>query len=615
MLTVALLAVGLPAYSSSLMDSSSLRVPQIDEMSMSRILPNYTGSGIFVHPETPGYDLLRMKQMNPDFTTYPEAAGIIWQKKTMYSRSENGGIDVTRLYVILGRSGLPEKWLTWNIQTPDRGSTEILDASAYDFNSLAKISSVPVEEDEATGVKTLKFSGLPEIFVISVSWRETLPDVLNFDGIIWFQEDLRVWEASAEVHAPERLSNLSFPERITPEIEELGEQVVYKWRKINIDPYDDSAEMARIQRAGIVFSLKQGSAGVHSMIKDAENPGGVKAPSEALSGFKRSKDAGTVKLIEWLDSQPEITFAEGASRRIPSSAPWTKCEKLVLAKSWLSSRGVKASLFWQLPFDPDDRSPLTQTMFTRPVLDVQEIQGVTFHDMRDPEILGGLKLFGLTSDGKLFPRRIPSSKSSDNRLSAIMDLKLTEQGLMSGTVKIIPRGAWRAFLLEDRSPQEAVLMLFPGLTNYKNVSLKGSEISFTVDNKPGIGGTGRGILAILPFFEPVFVRKLGTFDPPVEIRFPFIIDQNITLLFPKNAKEALISGKTEKNPDRINFSSSYQNRRHRLIADARFELNTQSVSPGNMSLLRRSLESWRIFSAKHIPIRQSVTPRLKTGLE
>ena len=203
------ITLSLPAYSSNLMDSSSLRVPFLNEMNMSRILPDYSGTGVFVEPETLGYDLRRMRQMNPDFTTYPEETGIIWQKKTVYSRSENGGIDVTRLYVILGRSGFPEKWLTWNIQTPNGGSTQILDASAYNFMTLAKISEVRPEEDLDAGVKTLRFSGLPETFIISVSWRETLPEILSFEGMIFLQEDLRVWEASAEVNSPQRLSNLS----------------------------------------------------------------------------------------------------------------------------------------------------------------------------------------------------------------------------------------------------------------------------------------------------------------------------------------------------------------------------------------------------------------------
>ena len=192
-----------------------------------------------------------------------------------------------------------------------------------------------------------------------------------------------------------------------------------------------------------------------------------------------------------------------------------------------------------------------------------------------------------------------------------MDLHLTELGIMSGNIRLILRGAWGDYLLgnnpTDGTARGAVLSLFPGLTNYKDVKyrkVKGvPEIEFTVDSKPGIGGTGRGILAILPFFEPVFVRKLGTFEPPVEVKFPFIVDQNITLSFPKNASEALISGKTAKNPDKINYSDNYQNRRHRLIADSRIEINMNSVSPGNMSLLRRCLDNWRIFSSKHIPIR------------
>ena len=152
------------------------------------------------------------------------------------------------------------------------------------------------------------------------------------------------------------------------------------------------------------------------------------------------------------------------------------------------------------------------------------------------------------------------------------------------------------------------MSLFPGLTNYRDARykiVKGiPEMEFKIENKPGIGGTGRGILAILPFFEPVFVRKLGTYEPPVELKFTFIMDMEITLSFPKNAEEALVSGKTVKNPDKINFSSSYQNRRHRLLANSRFEINMQSVSSGNMPLLRRCLENWRIFSSKHIPIRQ-----------
>ena len=612
MAALLVLVLSLPSYSGDLMDPSKIRMPDIREMSMgNRILPNYTGTGVFVETDTPGYNLARMKQMNPDFTTYPEAQGIIWHKKVTFTRSESGGMDITRLYVILGRRGLSGKWLTWNIQTPAKGSTEILDACIYDFRSLARISTVEAEEDTSAGIKQLRFMGLPDTFILAVSWRESLPEMLTVEGLSWFQEDLRVWEAVTEIHSPQKLSYKTFPEPLSPQVDDLGAEIVYTWRRINVDPNNDASEISRTERSGVAFSTRQGTSSIQAVIKEASNTGNVSAPADIVSSLRQSDEAGTHKLVGWLMSQPEITLAEGTPRKIPSSGAWTKREKILLAKSWLTSQKVKASLSWKLPFEPDDRTPICTAMFESPILDVNGISGITFHDMNSPEILRGSKIFSLSDKGALFSRRITSSKSSDNRLSAVMDMRLTEDGLMSGKITLLLRGAWGAFLLgrepSDGTARGAVLSLFPGLNNYKDVkyrTVKGvPEISFMIDNKPGIGGTGRGILAILPFFEPVFVRKLGVNEPPIEVKFPFIMEQNITLSFPKNATEALVSGKTAKNPDKINYSDNYQNRRHRLEASSRFELNMSSVSAGNMSLLKRCLDNWRIFSSKHIPIR------------
>ena len=607
----AILVAASSSYAVDLIDHSKIPMPDMQDMSMGSILQNYTGTGVFIEPDDSDYNLRRMKQMNPDFTTYPEANGIIWQKKVSYTRSESGGMDITRLYVILGRRGLSSKWLTWNIQTPEKGSTEILDASVYDFRNLARINSATREENVIAGIKQVRFLGLPDTFILVVSWRETLPDMLSFAGLSWFQEDLRVWESVVEIHSPQKLSYRTFPALLSPTVDDLREEIIYTWRRINVDPYNDSYEISRIQRAGVAFSVKQGNSNLQAMMKEVDSTGNISAPVEALSGFKRSNDTGTQRLIEWLMTQPEITLAEGTPRKIPSSGEWTQREKILLAKSWLVSQNVNASLAWKMPFDADERTPICPAMFMSPVLDVQEIRGVTFHDMKSPVLLGGTKIFALDDKGTLYARRIPSSKSAENRLSAVMDLSLTEHGIMSGKISLILRGAWGDFLLgknpSDGTARGAVLSLFPGLTNYKDVKQRVTkgvpEINFEIDNKPGIGGTGRGILAILPFFEPVFVRKLGLSEPPVEIKFPFIIEQNITLAFPKNASEALVSGKTPKNPDKINYSDKYQNRRHRLEAESRFELNMTSVTAGNMSLLRRCLENWRIFSSKHIPIR------------
>lgn len=567
-------------------------------------------SGSIFKDENPEYNLSRMKSMNPNFETYSDATGIIWLKHVLFSRSNSGGIEVTRLYVILGRQGLGGKWLNWNIPIPAKGSTEILEANVYDFSTLAKISSVTPEENITNGIINVKFLGLPDTFIITIAWREHVPDMLNVEGLSWFQEDLRVWEAILEVNSPQKLAYRTFPDRANPEIDDLNTEVIYTWRKINLDPYKFDGELARVERAGAAFGPHQGGEGANLILKNFD-VNDIPVPSEALSGFKRSKKEGIVRLVEYLSKQPEITLAEGSPRKIPSSGALTQQEKTLLAKSWLSSRKVDANLCWQFPFEPDDKTPLCSGMFYSPVLEIPGTKENNFYDMLDPNLLAGAKIFSFTKDENVVSRRIPASSANSNKLSAIMNLKMTDQGMLSGTVKVILRGGWGALMLgsnpTEGTARGALLSLFPGLTNYKNVkiaSVKGvPEISFTLENKPGVGGSGTGMLAIIPFFEPIAMRKLGGYDPPVDIRFPFVVDQNITIGFPKGVSQSLLTGKVNKNPDKINYSENYNNRRNRLVADARFELNMQNVSAGNMSLLRQKLDEWRKFSSKHIPIR------------
>lgn len=594
------------AYSEDLIDSSKLNIRSVDSLNMGNLLPAHAkvnSSGSFTKSVTPEYDLSRMIQTYPDFSTYPAEHGIIWLKHVICSASPRGGTEITRLYVILGRQGLNSKWLNWNIQIPAKGSAEVLEASIYDFPNGTQINSITPEEDTNSGLKRVKFMGMPERYILVLSWREHLPEELSTEGLIFTQEDLRVWESLSEIYSSETLAYRTFPELRRPDTERETGGIIYTWHRVNIDPYDISAGLARLQRSGIAFGTRKGSSGAAGIIKDTENVN-VSAPSEAMQRYKRS---GLEGLIEWLRIQPEIELSEGTPRKIPSAGAWTKTEKILLAKSWASSQKADVSLHWQFPFEPDEDTPVCAEMFRLPVIENKK----TFYNMEDPKLLAGVKIYTVSGEGRFGSMRIPSGKSSENKLSAIMELRLNEQGMISGTVRIILRGAWPALMLgnnpTDGTARGALLSLFPGLNNIKDVKHKNSkgvsEITFTIENKPGIGGTGHGVLALIPFFEPVPMRALGSYEPPVELKFPFIVEQNITLGFPKNAKEALISGHTDKNPDKINYSDNYQNRRHRLLAEARFELNMQSVSSGNMGLLHRCLDQWRNFSSRQIPVR------------
>ena len=111
-LLIMLLLFVSPALAEDLMDSSKLNMRRVDDLNMSGMLPAFVKpSGNFTQTAEPEYDLSRMKQVNPDFTTYPETNGIIWLKHALISRSDTGGMEVTRLYVILGRRGLGGRWL------------------------------------------------------------------------------------------------------------------------------------------------------------------------------------------------------------------------------------------------------------------------------------------------------------------------------------------------------------------------------------------------------------------------------------------------------------------------------------------------------------------------
>ena len=67
----AVIMLCVPSYADDLMDWSRFNtpMPELNDMSMGGVMPNYTGPGSFVETETKGYFLCRMKQMNTDFKT------------------------------------------------------------------------------------------------------------------------------------------------------------------------------------------------------------------------------------------------------------------------------------------------------------------------------------------------------------------------------------------------------------------------------------------------------------------------------------------------------------------------------------------------------------------
>ena len=598
-----------PAYAQDFMNVETLKVPLQDSMNMSGI--PVAGTRNANSSEIPEYDLARMIRVNPDFTTYPETNGIIWRKYTSVSYSANGGTEITRLYIIFGRKGLENNWLKWNIATPENGSIKILRASINNAETGRKIKDVENIFNPEQNINEVNFNSddMPEKFILILAWQEKLQGQLALEGLFWFQENLRVWESIVEIISSQTLSYVTFPqERLTPAIQDYGHEKIYTWRLINLEPLNNNS-LARISRSGIAISQRRGESGIAAVIHDRERiSDNVKIPAEGLKIYRENKNEAAKNFLDWLNNQPEIILAESnANRVIPENPPYTKFEKMLLARSWLKELKVNVVLNWNLPFEPDPVSPLCPGIFYAPVLEVKGVRNLKYYEIGHDKYLAGKKIFFTNEEGKLLSKRIPDSKSTNNRLSAQMDFRLDENGLLNGTVKIILRGGWIDLI--TGTPQAMVLALFPDLNNFTNAKFKAGdenknpELEFEIVNKPGVAGTGQGILAIMPCFEPVILKALPNVPPTIELKFPFIIEQNFNLALPKSAGGALVSGSVMRGREKINYSEAYQNRRHKLTGEARLEVNMPIISLGNMNLLRHNLSQWHIFSARNIPVR------------
>ena len=568
------------------------------------------------------YSVARMRQLNPDFTTYPDAQGIVWLRREVFARSDKGGVERTHLWVILGRRGLDDRWLTWRIPDPAGGRAEVLQACVYSFDTGEKLRDVtPTVEG---GLQTVSFRDLPEPFILAIAWRDVAPDALAFEDLVWLQESLPVWESNVEVHLLPSQSVVfrAFPQELEPEVRRTPQEAVYSWRVINAAPFE-SKGLVRSRRSGLAFSMRRERAGlIRLMRSDAgELPN---APDAARAGFRRSAEEGVKGLLNWLFLQPELHLPDGAQRKVPDAAPWTRNEKLLLAKAWLAQEGVDAPIRWRLPVEPEEEPPLSRELLQDALLELPAFHGKqrtrdsVFYDMSAPfdggssVSLQGERVFGLSVDGSLSRKEVPVSRAAANRLFAAMELKMDEQGRLTGAVRLLLRGAWISFLLPQQSPAEtearaALLELFPDLRHYEDVQCRrsgeGLELSFALKEKPGVAGIGgSGLLAVPPAFLPKAFSALGGQSGPLELRFPFVLEQRWTIGLPRSAERILDEGETKRTPDRINYSDSCKAWRHRVVGSARCEVDTLRVAEGDLALLRRCVGLWKAFAERHIPV-------------
>ena len=572
------------------------------------------------------YDMHAMIQLNPNFSTYagPDGRGpdgVVWLKKVHVGISPGGGIERQTMWVLLGREGLSPRWLNWNVPVPSGGDAEILQASIYSPGEGVEIGkAVPVSSPDGS-VRSVSFSNTPEEFILVVHYREVFPERLYVDDFVWVSESLPVWETNIRVTVPAGHPFHYFSSQNSiPRTARAADRMVYEWLIINTAA-EASRSIRVTNRHYVAFGSRVGERAAALLIRGAERvqvPPPPQAVRNMLGGRQRARAAGGV--LNWLHEQPEIILTSEI-REIPTEAPWTNREKVLLAHNWLTEAGMDTHLYWRLPFSPSDDSPVSEAVITDPMLRVSppDSSRETFYfGTNFPPRAGGSEImlpgamYSLNETGARLERRSPAQqRAAGNRLSAVYNLELNEDGILTGTIQITLRNAWRKLLL-PAAPTSSDLADFVSdmfAQTPRNNGITFSEsgangvVTITLAGNQMIRGTeGNHIMASLPPFIPEWFRHLIVGPLPYDLSFPFVIDANVTMVLPP-AANVLVPSQTPPSSGRIRYSESLRlDRRHRFTAEAQLTVDTASISGNDTAGLNLAIQDWYSFMTRLLPI-------------
>jgi hypothetical protein len=571
------------------------------------------------------YDIPSMIQLNPDFSTYPGSDGVIWLKQLDYGIAPDGGIERKSLWILLGRQGLDARWLTWNIPVPESGEAEILEASIYSPGSGEKTADVTPTDVSQNGVAmcSVVFSDLPDEFILVLFYREVFPKKLSVDDLVWISEPLPLWEEILRVTVPAGHPFYYNSDRdVTPRASNVDDRMLYEWRIINTAA-DPRSSLLVQPRGYIAFGMREGKEASARSLKNLETTAVPDAPAAVRDPLKKRADAkGVENVLKWIREQAMLTLPDGMARKIPAEAPWTTREKTLLAYHWLKDAKVDVRLFWQLAYRPAENNPACENMVLRPVLALSMPglkKDVFYCDMEQPPQMGedsvslwGRTVYGLTSEMKLEERKIIEPNASENRLISRFDLRLTEDGILTGAIKITARGGWRHFLFSPNPTSDdlafATRSLFPLVFRYNDLKFKGSaresELSATLAATQLIKGTGGShMLASVPPLVPDWFKSLSSGPFPCTLNFSFVMDAHFSIALPSSTTNVIFPAPTERNVGKIKYAESYKlNKRKTLTAEAHMTVGTTAIIDDNAADLKAAIGNWQTFMTRYLPV-------------
>lgn len=252
----------------------------------------------------PKVNLRELVQECPIFANYPGYNGVIWQKNSYYE-SDGAGISITKIFVILGRTGLDKKWLEWELEVPKVGRLEVFQSKLYDPGSLSEIqNAVPVKTPRTYKIN---FSPNQEEFIIVLTYKQTFPGQLLLRDFLQLSDELPIWEQTITAK-PDKSEDFVFRTNTGVEPSESTDEKhdIYSWLFVNQTPSGARSLRADTMPWLVFGSGKRGYEGL--------------LPDSNISEGKPSSNKMSVNLNLELDENLTMT----GSVNITTRGEWEK---------------------------------------------------------------------------------------------------------------------------------------------------------------------------------------------------------------------------------------------------------------------------------------------------
>ena len=129
-------------------------------------------------------------------------------------------------------------------------------------------------------------------------------------------------------------------------------------------------------------------------------------------------------------------------------------------------------------------------------------------------------------------------------------------------------------------------------------------MAFSIGEMPGIMGTqGKNLLVILPAFVPESLQSLPGDSVPVELVFPFLMEQRVSLQLPPGVEKVMLPADTERASGKVLYGENFKaSKLKKVTAEVRLQVSATRLAEEDGASLKTALDLWRNFSARPLPL-------------